>query len=91
MNIWEHINRIEELTFPLDGAASVVKLVAEQLQDNDNSSALWLASDVIKQQADAISNQVAVAMVINKAMNERITKLEKELAKAKTTHKRSLK
>lgn len=88
MNVWHHINHIEELTYPLDGAASVIKMVAEQLQDNDHSSALWLASDIVNQQAEAISNQVAVAMVINKSMTDRIAELEDKLAKLKPAPKK---
>lgn len=88
MNIWQHINHIEELTYPLNGAASVIKMVAEQLQDNDHSSALWLASDIVNQQAEAISNQVAVAMIINKAMTDRIAELEDKLAKLKPAPKK---
>jgi dynactin complex subunit len=52
---------------------------------------LWLASDVISQQSEAISNQVSEAMAENKALTERIDALEKEVAKAKMTHKRSIK
>jgi predicted CoA-binding protein len=87
-NVWEHIDRIEQLTFPLDGAASVIKMVAEQLQDNDHSSALWLASDIVNQQAEAISNQVHVALIINKSMTDRITELEEKLAKLKPAPKK---
>jgi hypothetical protein len=83
MNIWQHINKIEELTYPLDGAASVIKMVAEQLQDNDHSSALWLASDIVNQQAEAISAQVVEAMAMNKALTERLATLEKAVKKAK--------
>jgi len=91
MNIWQHLSRIEELTYRLDGAASVVKMVAEQSQDNDLSGALWLASDVINQQAEAITTQVSEAMTVNRALTARIDALEKALAKAKMTHKRSIK
>jgi hypothetical protein len=83
MNIWQHINKIEELTFPLDGAASVIKMVAEQLQDNDHSSALWLASDIVNQQAEAISAQVVEAMAMNRALAERLATLEKAVKKGK--------
>lgn len=87
MNTWKYLNSIEELTYPLDGASSVVKMVAEQLQDNDHSSALWLAADVIKQQAEAISGQVSFAMQENKMLLEHIAKLEQSLAKAKKVKK----
>ena len=91
MSIWQHLNKIEELTYRLDGAASIVRMVAEQSQDNDLSGALWLASDVINQQAEAITNKVSEAMAVNKELLELIKKLEKEMAKAKMTHKRSIK
>ena len=87
MNTWKHLNRIEELTFPLDGAASVVRMVAEQLQDNDHSSALWLASDVISKQADDISEQISLAMQSYKEMLDRIATLERALAKTKKVKK----
>lgn len=83
MNTWKHLNSIEELTYPLDGAASVVKMVAEQLQDNDHSSALWLAADVVNQQANAISGQVSFAMQENKMLLERLAKLELAVARVK--------
>jgi hypothetical protein len=87
MNIWQHLNKIEELTYRLDGAASVVKMVAEQSQDNDLSGALWLASDVINQQAEAITSQVSDAMMENRVLVERIKTLETALAKAKKAKK----
>jgi hypothetical protein len=87
MNLWQHLNKIEELTYRLDGAASVVKMVAEQSQDNDLSGALWLASDVINQQAEAITSQVSQAMMENRVLTERIDALEKALAKAKKAKK----
>lgn len=87
MNLWQHLNKIEELTYRLDGAASVVKMVAEQSQDNDLSGALWLASDVINQQAEAITSKVSDALMENKALTERISVLEKALAKAKKAKK----
>jgi hypothetical protein len=87
MNLWQHLNKIEELTYRLDGAASVVKMVAEQSQDNDLSGALWLASDVINQQAEAITTQVSEAMAVNKVLAERIDTLEKALAKVKKAKK----
>ena len=91
MTLWQHLNKIEELTYRLDGAASVVKMVAEQLHDNDLSGALWLTSDVVNQQALAITDQVSEAMAENKVLTERVEALEKALAKLKMTHKRSLK
>jgi phosphoribosylaminoimidazole carboxylase (NCAIR synthetase) len=87
MNVWQHLNRIEELTYRLDGAASVVKMVAEQSRDNDHSGALWLASDVINQQAEAISDQVAEAMKQSRELLERIDTLEKALDRAKKAKK----
>jgi hypothetical protein len=87
MNLWQHLNKIEELTYRLDGAASVVKMVAEQSQDNDLSGALWLASDVINQQAEAITNQVSEAMAVNRELVEVIEELEKELVKVKKPKK----
>ena len=87
MNIWQHLNKIEELTYKLNNAASVVRMVAEQSHDNDQSGALWLASDVISQQSEAISNQVSEAMAENKALTERIDALEKEVAKVKKIKK----
>jgi len=101
MSTWQHINKIEELTYPLDGAASVIKMVAEQLQDNDHSSALWLASDIVNQQAEAISVQVVEAMMANRELIEQVKTLEEKLAKlkpapkkrgrpAKKTHKSSI-
>jgi hypothetical protein len=87
MNTWQHLNKIEELTYRLDGAASVVKMVAEQSQDNDLSGALWLASDVINQQAEAITSEVSDAMMANKELMEQIVTLEKALAKAKKAKK----
>ena len=91
MNIWQHLSRIEELTYRLDNAASVVRMTAEQLHDNDLSGALWLASDVISQQSEAISTQVSEAMAVNRELTERIDTLEKALDKTKMTHKRSIK
>jgi hypothetical protein len=91
MNLWQHLNKIEELTYRLDGAVSVVRMVAEQSQDNDLSGALWLVSDVINQQAEAITTQVSEAMKVNRELVEVIEELEKALAKAKMTHKRSIK
>lgn len=88
MNTWQHLNRIEELTYRLDGAASVVKMVAEQAQDNDLSGALWLASDVINQQALAITNEVSEAMMENRVLVEHIIKLEQKLAELKPTPKK---
>jgi hypothetical protein len=88
MNIWHHINHIEELTYPLDGAASVIKMVAEQLQDNDHSSALWLASDIVNQQAEAISTEVCQAMMANRELIERVKTLEATVAKLKPTPKK---
>lgn len=87
MSLWQHLNKIEELTYRLDNAASVVRTVAEQSQDNDLSGALWLASDVISQQVESISNQVSEAMVVNRALTERIDTLEKALAKTKKDKK----
>jgi hypothetical protein len=87
MNLWQHLNKIEELTYRLDGAASVVKMVAEQSQDNDLSGALWLASDVINQQAEAITSEVSDAMMANKKLTERISVLETALVKAKKAKK----
>jgi hypothetical protein len=87
MNLWQHLNKIEELTYRLDGAASVVKMVAEQSQDNDLSGALWLASDVINQQAEAITNQVSEAMAVNRELLQLIEELEKEMAKVKKAKK----
>jgi hypothetical protein len=81
--MWQQLNKIEELTYRLDGAASVVKMVAEQSQDNDLSGALWLASDVINQQALAITDAVSEAMRANRELMERIDALEIALAKAK--------
>jgi len=81
--MWQQLNKIEELTYRLDGAASVVKMVAEQSQDNDLSGALWLASDVINQQALAITDAVSLAMRANRELMERIDALEIALAKAK--------
>jgi hypothetical protein len=88
MNVWQHINKIEELTYRLDGAASVVKMVAEQAQDNDLSGALWLASDVINQQAEAISAEVSHAMLANRELIEHIKTLEEKLAKLKPPPKK---
>ena len=87
MSIWQHLSKIEELTYRLDNASSVVRMTAEQLHDNDLSGALWLASDVISQQSEAISNQVSEAMAENKALTERIDALEKEVAKVKKIKK----
>lgn len=87
MTAWKHLNRIEELTFPIDGAASVVKLVAEQVQDNEQSGALWLASDVMNQQAEAISEQVGLCMQELRALITKIESLERALAKAKKAKK----
>ena len=87
MNLWQHLNKIEELTYRLVGAASVVKMVAEQSQDNDLSGALWLASDVINQQAEAITSQVSQAMMENRVLTERIDTLEMALAKVKKPKK----
>jgi hypothetical protein len=85
--MWQQLNKIEELTYRLDGAASVVKMVAEQSQDNDLSGALWLASDVINQQALAITDAVSLAMRTNRELMERIDALEIALAKAKKVKK----
>ena len=85
--MWQQLNKIEELTYRLDGAASVVKMVAEQSQDNDLSGALWLASDVINQQALAITDAVSLAMRANRELMERIDALEIALAKAKKVKK----
>jgi len=87
MNIRQHLNNIEEFTYRLDGAASVVKMSAEQSQDNDVSGALWLVSDVINQQAEAITNEVYEAIMANRELLERIDTLEKALAKAKKAKK----
>jgi hypothetical protein len=87
MNIWQHLSKIEELTYRLDNASSVVRMTAEQLHDNDLSGALWLASDVISQQSEAISNQVSEAMAVNKELTERIDALEKEVVKVKKIKK----
>ena len=88
MNIWQNLSKLEELTYPLDGAASVIKMVAEQLQDNDHSSALWLASDIVNQQAEAISTEVCQAMMANRELIERIKTLEATVAKLKPTPKK---
>lgn len=88
MNVWEHLNKIEELTFPLGGAASVIKMVAEQLQDNDHSSALWLASDIVNQQAETISAEVLSAMFVHRELLNRIGELEAKLAKLKPAPKK---
>ena len=85
--MWQQLNKIEELTYRLDGAASVVKMVAEQSQDNDLSGALWLASDVINQQALAITDAVSEAMLVNRELMERIDALEIALVKAKKVKK----
>jgi hypothetical protein len=101
MSTWQHLNKIQELTFPLDGAASVIKMVAEQLQDNDHSSALWLVSDIVNQQAETISFEVEKAMMQHKLLLNHVGELERKLAKlkpapkkrgrpAKKTHKSSI-
>jgi hypothetical protein len=88
MSTWQHLNKIQELTFPLDGAASVVKMVAEQLQDNDHSSALWLVSDIVNQQAEAISFEVEKAMMQHKLLIDHIVELEQKITKLKPTPKK---
>lgn len=87
MSAWRELNRLEELTYPLDGAASVVRLVAEQIQDNQSSSALWLVSDVIQRQTDDMSEQISLVMQAHKGLLDRIQTLEQALAKAKKVKK----
>ena len=88
MSTWQNLNKIQELTFPLDGGASVVKMVAEQLQDNDHSSALWLVSDIVNRQAEAISFEVEKAMMQHKLLLDRIVELEQKITKLKPAPKK---
>jgi hypothetical protein len=88
MSTWQHLNKIQELTFPLDGGASVIKMVAEQLQDNDHSSALWLVSDIVNRQAEAISFEVEKAMMQHKLLLDRVVELEQKIAKLKPAPKK---
>ena len=88
MSTWQHLNKIQELTFPLDGAASVIKMVAEQLQDNDHSSALWLVSDIVNRQAEAISFEVEKAMMQHKLLLDRVVELEQKITKLKPAPKK---
>ena len=48
MDIYRKAVLVEDDLYKLNYAASIVALVAERLQDNDESSALWAASDLIK-------------------------------------------
>lgn len=40
---------VEDGMYKLDYSASIIALVAERLTDNDESGALWAASDMIRQ------------------------------------------
>lgn len=50
--------KIEDALYKLDYAASITVLVAEQVTDNDQSSALWAASDIIRTLLPEVENQL---------------------------------
>jgi hypothetical protein len=46
--VFQKIVAVEDSMYKMNYAASIVSLVAERLHDNDESSSLWAASDLIK-------------------------------------------
>jgi hypothetical protein len=78
-NLWEILNEIEQKTYKIEGVASVISIVAEQLEFNDSSGSLWLCADVLREKSTDISNLITKAMTANREQQDEINELSKKL------------
>jgi len=81
MSLWNSLNNIEQHTWKATGVASMLKILAEQTTNTEQSEVLWLCSDVLNERSEAISLEIIEAMKYNKIVSQRVVELEAHIAK----------
>ena len=64
-HFWIQINQIEKLNTKLNSCRSIINICAERLLD-DESGALWAASDILQEIEDGIDEKISSLMQIYK-------------------------
>ena len=76
--MWEIACNIETLSYKIDGIASIVEIVAEKTINEPESGALWSASEILRDLAERIENEIHMLLEVRREIPDTPPKKEKK-------------
>jgi hypothetical protein len=76
--LWKKANEVSEVGYKVHSASMIIELVAERINDNTESGALWAAVEILQRYSESLETLSTELMELDR-QSEKIKKKKKDI------------